>query len=211
MSEGWHLVDDLSRELSLAVEVTDGVVGGRPLGEPQVRVEAADERPFRNRSGSYLFFDLPAGVVTVAVDGGERYRDASTTVDLAADDFDRGEAVDLTLEPTPAYRFPPWLTRVRGTVLDGDAPVAGATVTVEDHDRTVTTTESGEYAYYFDAVGADDIERVDPQPADPTNAVTRYYQPGGDHPTFHVDGPPGAFDQTVEVEVGSLTTTDLTY
>lgn len=211
MSERWQRVDGLTRDLALAVELTDGVTGGRPVGEPSVRVEASDAEPYRNRSGYYLFFDLPEETVTVLVDGGDRYRDATISVDLGAEDFDVGEAASLTLEPTPAYQFPTGLTLARGTVLDGEVPVADATVSVADHDRTVTTTAAGEYVYYFDEVSGDDIERVDPEPDDDTNVVTRYYKPDGAHPTFHVDGSPGTFDQDVKVEVGQATVQNLRY
>lgn len=211
MSEGWQRVDELGRELALAVELTDAVSGGRATGDPAVRVAEVDERPVRNRSGYYLFFDLPEIAVTLEVDGGDRYRDASTTVDLAADSFDRGEAVQLPLEPTPAYPFPAGLTRVRGTVLDGGATVGGATVSVDGHSRTVETTDAGEFVYYFEDVTAEAIDLVDPKPDDDTNLVTRYYKPGGAHPTFHVDGPPGTFDQSVKVEAGTVTAEALRY
>lgn len=211
MNEGWQRIDGLSRELALAVELKDPVRGGRPRGDPAVSAAEADDPPYRNRSGFYLFFDLPETSVTVEVDGGDLYRDRSKTVDLTAASFDRASAVSVSLDPTPGYPFPAGLTRVRGTVLDGEATVAGASVSVENHSRTVETTEAGEFVYYFDDVSQDDIERFDPKPKDDTNVVTRYYKPGGAHPTFHVDGPAGAFDQSVKVEVGQLTTRDLTY
>ena len=216
MSE-WRRVAGFSRDLSLAVGVRDGVVGGDPVGDVRVRVEESDERPIRNRSGYYLFFDLPQEPVTVTVDGGDRYRDASTTVTLdpaAADTHDAGEAVEVSLEPTPAYPFPAGLTRVRGTLLDGETPVGGATVGVTDHPQTVTTTDAGEFVYYFDAVDPADVERVDPDPTD-DDPGKRLYRPSGSDPTFEVsDSPDGSlagFQTSLEVRVGTLTSHDLTY
>lgn len=215
MAEGWRRVEDVSRTLSLAVQLTDGVVGGRPRGDFRVRVDGVDERPHRNPSGYYLFFDLPPEEVTVTVDGRDRFRDAAESVNLDPTDddtHDPGDALEVVLEPTAAYPFPSGLTRVRGTVRDtDDTPVPGATVTVADHDRSLETGESGEFFYYFDGVVDDDIVRRDPLPDDPTNVVNRLYRPGGADPTFVVDGPPGHLEQSVEVAVGTLTTWDLTY
>ncbi|WP_380677735.1 hypothetical protein [Salinigranum sp. GCM10025319] len=216
MSE-WRRVAGFSRDLSLAVAVTDGVVGGAPVGDVRVRIEESDVRPIRNPSSYYLFFDLPQESVTVAVDGGGRYRDASTTVNLdpaATDTHDAGEAVEVSLEPTPAYPFPAGLTRVRGTLLDGETPVEGATVGVTGHSRTVTTTDAGEFVHYFDAIASADVEWVDPDPTD-DEPGRRLYRPGGSDPTFEVsdspDGSLGGFQTSVEVRVGTLTTHDLTY
>lgn len=214
MTNRWLRVGEISSELALAVELTDAVVGGSPIGEQQVRVKESDERPIQNRSGYYLFFDLPPQTVTVEVDGGDRYHDESTTVNLdpdGSDTHDPGQAVGITLTPTASYRFPAGMTRVRGTVLNGDSPVSGATVSVDGYSRTVRTTDGGEYFFYFDDVANDDIERKDPKPDDPSNVVSRYFKPDGSHPTFEVDGPPGQFHQSVKVEVGKLTKANLTY
>lgn len=209
MSERWRKVDELSRDLALAVDLTDEVTGGQPAGEFAVRVEEADERPVRNPSGYYLFFDLPEAELTVAVDGGDRYHDASRKVDLepAGGARDPGDAVELTLAPTPSYRFPAGLTRVRGTVLDGSTVVPGADVSVAGHQRTVTATDAGEFVYYFD-VDRSDVTRDD---VDNDNEKERVYRPGGADPEFVVDGAPGQMRRSVVVEVGRLTTRDLNY
>lgn len=206
MPEGWRQVDSFTRDLSLAVQLTDGVVGGRPVGNPTVRVQGVDEEPFRNRSGYFLFFDLPEEEVTVTVDGGDSYFDASQKVPLdpaASDTHDTGEAVELTLEPTPSYQFPAGLTRVRGTVWDGSSRLSGVTVSVDSSSRSTTTTAAGEFVYYFD-----DIDRANISVESSTG--DRLYRPGGSDPTFVVDGgPPGGFSQSVRVEVGRLTIEDL--
>lgn len=207
MPEEWRPVETITQTLALAVELTDGVVGGRPVGDPEIRVAGVDEAPVRNRSGYYLFFGLPAETVTVTVDGGDHYADATASVDLDPDSptaHDTGEAVEVSLAPTPSYPFPTGLTRVRGTVWDGDVPVADADVSVDGFARTTRTTDTGEFAYYFDDVDRDDVE---------TDAATgeRRYRPGGDDPTFEVDGTPGTTSQSVRVIVGRLTTQDLHY
>jgi len=214
MSEDWRRVEQFTRDLALAVRPVDVVAGGRPAGDLRVRVEGEAERPVRKPDGHYLFFDLPPAEVTVAVDGGDRYRDATKTVTLdpdAEDAQDPGQAVEVSLAPSAAYPFPPGLTRVRGTVRDGDTPVSGADVSVANVSRTFETTDAGEFVYYFDDVDADDVERWDPDPDDPDNPVERLYKPGGSHPQFVVDGPPGRVRRSVRVEVGTLTTTDLEY
>lgn len=213
MPEGWREVSSVSMDLSLAVRLTDGVVGGRPSGMQTVRIEESDEEPIQNASGYYLFFDLPATSLTLTVDGGTQYQDVSTSVDLdpTGGARDPGEPKEVTLEPTTAYEFPPGLTRVRGTVRDDSGPVAGATVLVTDHTRSVETSADGEFVYYFDSVTQADVVRHDPNPKDPANPVERRYKPKGSHPEFVVDGDPGTFSESVVVEVGTLTTHDLVY
>lgn len=213
VTDNWRKVDELSRRLTLAVKLIDEVSGDDPIGEPRVEVAEVDEHPIRNRSGYYLFFDLPGEEVTVEVDGGDLYHDGSTTVDRAPDDgtFDAGDAVELSLSPTPAYPYPRGLTRVRGTVFDGTTPVGGATMSVVGHSRTTMTTDDGEFAYYFDDIDPGDIEREDIGENGDERDVRRFYRPGGSDPEFEVDGDPGRLQRSVPVEVGRLTTLELTY
>jgi hypothetical protein len=54
-----------------------------------------------------------------------------------------------TLRPTPRYPFPPGATLVRGTVLAGGQPLAGATVfRVGDTDGAVSDV-NGEFVLFF--------------------------------------------------------------
>lgn len=214
MSESWRKVGDLSRSLSLAVRVTDGVTGSRPVHEPEVRVREVAERPARNLSGYHLFFDLPDEEVTVTAKGGDRYHDASTTVDLDPEGdsvHDPGDAVELALVPTPSYEFPAGLTRVRGTVFDGSTAVPGAEVTVAGHSQTTTTTGAGEFVYYFDDVDSSEIVRAD---IDGDNGEERVYRPSGSDPVIEVSRPQGqpqAIQRSVTVEVGKRTTRNLNF
>lgn len=224
MSEGWRKVDELSRDLALAVRVTDAVTGGQPVGNPEVRIQGVDERPARNLSGYYLFFDLPEEEVTVTVDAGDEYHDASTKADLdpTSDDFqDPGEATGIALEPTPAYQFPAGLTRVRGTLLktagNQSMPVPGAEITVlappgqnQSDMRTVRTTDAGEFVYYFDDIDSSEVVRP---VVDGVKKDKRVYRPGGSDPVFEVTagGSLGQIQRSVTVEVGRLTTQNLNF
>lgn len=213
MSEGWRKVDELIRDLALSVHLIDEVTGERPVGKQRVSVAETDERPIRNRSGYYLFFNLPEADVTVEVDSGDLYHDTSTTVDWDPVDreFNSGNPIELTLSPTVAYTFPEGLTHVRGTVLDGTTPVGGATVTVSEHARTVESTEAGEFFYYFEDIEVDDIEHEDVSDSDEEADFRRFYRPDGSNPEFEVDGGPGQIQHSFPVEVGRLTTHDLEY
>lgn len=212
MADDWEYATSVSFDLALAVHLTDSVTDGPPVGDPVVRVDEADDPPTRTRGGYYVFTQLPDEEVTVTVDAGDQYQDASQSVDLdpAGGARDPGNPVEFSLDPTPAYQFPSGLTRVRGTVFDGTDPVSGATVTVADHSLTVETTDAGEFVYYFD-VAAEDVVRYDPDPKDPANPVERRYRPDGSHPEFVVDGDPGTVTENVVVEVGTCTTHDLHY
>jgi len=205
MREGWRRVGGFSHDLALAVELTDGVVGGPPVGDPTVRVDGVDEEPYRKGSGSHLFFDLPPTDVTVEIDGGERYRDTSRTVNVNPGNsaYDPGTAEEFVLEPTTRYSFPAGLTRVRGRVLQNNQPVAGADVSVQGFGRSVPTTETGEFVYYFDGIDHTDVVRDQ-------NTGERYVKPGNAHPVFAVSWSGGGFTQTVTVRPGRLTTEDLT-
>lgn len=214
MSESGRKVGEFTKELSLAVGLIDSVTDGQPAGDFEVEIDGVDEQPVRNRSGYYLFFDLPAEELTVTVDGGNRYQDASTSEDLST--HDTGEAVELTLEPTTAYQFPAGVTHVRGTVFEKEpngelVPIPGADVSVVGPSRTFRTTESGEFVYYFD-VKKDEVVHADIDNDSATPKV-RVYRPGGSDPEFVVDPNPSdsqpGFERSFPIEVGRLTTQDL--
>jgi len=205
MSDRWQQVGAFGHDLALAVRLTDGVAGGRPIGTPSVRVDGVDEVPPRNRSGYHLFFDLPPTSVTVRVDGGAYYRDASRTVDVDPSNptYDPGTAEEFVLEPTPAYSFPSGLTRVRGQVRQSGQPVSDAEVSVQGLPGTVRTTDTGEFVYVFADIDHTDVDR------DPNTGV-RYVMPGNAHPVFAVTWPNGGFTQSVTVRPGRLTSANLT-
>lgn len=203
MPEGWRRVDGFAHDLSLAVQLTDGVVGGRPVGTPTVRIDGVDEVPVTNRSGYRLFFELPPTDVTVRVDGGPRYQNASRTVSVDPSDssYDPGTAAEFVLEPTIRYAFPAGLTRVRGRVLENGQPVADAVVSVQGFTRSIRTTADGEFVYYFDEIDHTDVVR---------SGGHLSVKPGNAHPVFTVTWSTGGFTQPVPVRAGRLTTTELT-
>lgn len=204
MREGWRHVGTVEHDLSLAVRLTDGVVGGRPVGDPTVRVDGVDEVPYENRSGYHLFFDLPATTVTVRVDGGHRYQDVSRSVPVdPSGSFDPGTAEEFVLEPTTRYSFPAGLTRVRGRVFDGGSPVPDATVSVTGFSRSIQTTDIGEYVYYFNEVSHTHVEFDQ-------SSGNRYLKPGGSHPEFTVSWSSGSFNVPVKVRPGRRTKAKLT-
>lgn len=209
------MVDEFTRHLTLAVRVTDEVTGGQPVGDPEVQVRGVDEQPTRNPSGFSLFFDLPEEELTVTVDGGDLYHDASEPVDLDPSSpggaRDPGNAVEVSLSPTPVYPFSEGLTRVRGTLLDGSSPVPGADISVVGNSRTTRTTDAGEFVYYFDDIDSNEIVRAD---VDGDNRDERVYRPSGADPVFEVtrsQGQPQTIQRSVTVEVGKRTTRDLNF
>lgn len=201
--------------VSLVVDLVDGFTGRGPLGDPRVALEGSDATPIRNPSGYRVFTGLPAGPVTVVVDGGERYLDERRTGVGAIDLSDPGTDVDpsdpstlplvrIELAPSPAYRFPAGSTRVRGSVSDPDGdPVAGADLSVRDHGASTRTDANGEFVLFFA-----DVTGADVRTAGDRTLIT---VDGGD-PTIDVDHPGlGTTSATVAVEEGTLTVHDIGY
>lgn len=155
--------------LSLVVNPVDGFTGDGPVRGSVVRLESADADPVTTRSGYRVFLDLPAGSVTVVVDGGDRYLDERRENVDVIDLSDPNTEVDPTdvatlpvetieLHPAPAYQFPSGATVLRGVVRDAsENPVSGATVAIRDIDRAVETDETGEFVLFVDVQSNDDV------------------------------------------------------
>lgn len=183
--------------LSLAVDLRDGVAGGRPTGSPSVSLADRPEAFTRTPSGYDVLTDLPAdvGEVTVVVDGGDAHLSERRTVDL---DDDRSTPETIELLPSPAYPFGGGATVVRGIVYDErEAPVAGATVTIRDRDEVTRTTPAGEYALWIRSIGSDDVSDADA------------LQVGGDTPTLEATHPETGATTTAETVIGVGETTRL--
>lgn len=145
-------------KLTLAVRLVDAFTGSRPGAGVEVSAAGVDTTPVENPSGYHLFLDLPDDPITVVVDGGNRYLPHTETIDPTSHD---PPAVDIDLLPSPAYRFPPGATLLRGVVLGADdAPVADATASIEHTNKETVTDEHGEFVLFFSKVTADDVERV---------------------------------------------------
>ena len=178
--------DSLVRRLSLAVLLTDEVTGRAPAGSFQVLLkerrpeQRRGQEPIRNQSGFFCFLDIPDGNYTIVVEPGAESRLYSlrpagggpgSTDRVARSPCPCGPlepVVELTLSPTPSYRFSSNATLVRGTVLNnGIPPAPGAVVrclyqraapTVADPDATSTaivesrTDIRGHYVLFFSAL-----------------------------------------------------------
>jgi len=56
----------ITTRLSLAVALIDEYTGKQPIGYVRVFVQDQNLKAFKNRSGYYLFFDLPAPTLLVS-------------------------------------------------------------------------------------------------------------------------------------------------
>ncbi len=155
--------DRLLTRVSLAVFVRDAFTHGLARETLHVAIDGVAATPVRNRTGHYLFLDvtLPGPAITVLVEGGPLYRNASETVTLTADPEPTPPelnpartAAEVTVTPTTQYPFPPGTTLVRGVVRDqrqgGDDPVPGATVAIEGLDRQAVTNDDGAFVLFFE-------------------------------------------------------------
>jgi hypothetical protein len=190
--------------VSLVLLLTDRVAREpRLLGN--VLATIAGQAPPRRRlaEGLFAFFGLPAGTHQVRVRSADEtpyYRPTTITVSLpparatwpAFPDLslaDRAKPLDspdqpigyrlqrtrAALLPTPRYPFPPEATLVRGTVLRGLTPVAGAAVTASANAAAATETDAaGEFVLFVDRPPASGgpINVTATPPASPPRTVT---------------------------------------
>lgn len=153
-------VGEVTTHLTLAVALVDAFTGRQPRSDVRVAAPDADATPVVNPSGYHLFLDLPAEPFTVVVDGGQRYLDVEETVDPVEHD---PPVVTFELRPSPAYRFPPGATVLRGVVRDDDGdgdPIPDATVSVRHTDRETVSDSNGEFVLFFTGLTANDVQRA---------------------------------------------------
>ena len=202
-------VGTMRTTLSFAVEVVDPVTGTRAGDEVTVSLTDAPADPVTNPSGFRLFFEVETDPVTVAVDGGDRFFDAETTVDhggLHTGDEPPDPPVEqVMLTPTPAYEFAPGTTLLRGVVADGplpdgegvgDATVSLAEVPTEDESVEAPTTDGGEYVLPIpvsaERVVTDDGERwLDAAGGSESPGNSNGPPDNGNGPPGNGNGPPG--------------------
>lgn len=185
----------VSTFLSLAVTLLDAVSGEiltDRASDVRISFLDLDVDPTPHRSGYYLFTDLTVEAVTIAVDGGERYRDEERTVaPLSAT-----AVVDVRL-------FAHGSTFVHGVVRDpGGEPLSGVRLSVSELDGSADSDRNGEFALAFRDV-EDSVEDVD---------GTRLVRVNGSDPTIdvrHDDRTDGSV--AVEVEADSVRYYELTY
>jgi hypothetical protein len=118
-------VERIVERLSLAVSLTDEFTGTAAAGRVAVAIGELDVQARRNRSGYYLFTNIPDGTYTVAA-ASDCYFPALQAVEIP-DPASSPAIVDMTLKPGPAYHFPHGATLLRGGVrLASDGAPDGA-------------------------------------------------------------------------------------
>lgn len=182
-------IEDHTTTLSLAVKLVDAYTDERPVSEyrtplastdgrrqqsdgslhgremvvryPLVSIAGINAEPVENPSGYHLFLDLTLpDTPVVTVDGGTRYMDATHEVELSALS-PLNPVAEIELTPSRAYQFPAGATLLRGCVQDADeTAVAGATLSIQDIDRTTETDRDGEFVLYFTHITTEDIRVV---------------------------------------------------
>lgn len=120
--------------VTLAIAAVDSVTGMPIRGGVGARIAGLMDRPIVNASGMLVFVNLPdRPLYDVEVDGrraGFPFVERFAFTPPAADDQNpAARRRDVLLTPGPDYPFAPGTTLVRGIVVRGGAPVAGAAIT----------------------------------------------------------------------------------
>jgi hypothetical protein len=157
----------LETTLAFALRLNDGFTGCAPVGRIDLKLDNVRVNVPRNRSGYWLFLDLPLS----RSDGSA----ASYRLEVAAEfyfplvqpsirprELDRlFPVVTADLMPLPAYPFAPGNTLLRGMVQDlVGQPIAGATVEIRQSTVRGQTTAKGEFVLFFRRMTPDDVELV---------------------------------------------------
>lgn len=153
--------------LTFALRLTDAFTGQEPRGSVILVLDGARASVPRNRSGYWLFLNLPlnnpgGGVASYRLEVRSDFYVTQVQEDVRPGEMDRGNpVVSLNLEPLPSYPFPAGSTLIRGVVQDDAGnPVQGATVEIRHSPVETTTAASGEFALYFRQITPDDVEVV---------------------------------------------------
>lgn len=163
---GYEVFPDqrLETTLSIALSLVDDFTGREPLGRVVLTLNGRITDAVRNRSGYYLFLNLPSANPDGSVAGYDlgvnaEFYSPSLRDDVRPVDLPRlAPVVNMTMFPNPSYPFPSGATLLRGTVQDlSGNPIPGATVEIRNSTVQGTTTAKGEFALYFKRVTADDV------------------------------------------------------
>lgn len=203
--EHWIEIERQSSDVSLVVALEDDLTKGQASGHPTVRVE--DEAPATTTpSGYHVWFGLPERVVTLEVEGNGIYEDMSELLDLSERSVD--DPFVCSLVPTPAYRFPAWVTLVRGRLVDADGDgIAGCSIEIdvpepsgtndeyaEWRDRSVRSARDGYFVYYL------------PNASELVPSTSQEIEFGSDTPTVLATHPDGRTEsQQISIPHGSKT------
>jgi hypothetical protein len=176
-SPGFRSLDEI-KVRGFALQLFDGFTKeGQLHGQVAVTITGRPNPVPKTDWATFVFLDIPPGVYAIAVapaSDAPYYLPVTVPVTLPLPDplwqaypdlslADRTTRLDdpgqpaayraqrslATLRPTPHYPFPPGATLVRGTVVSGTRPLAGATVIrVGDPDGTLTDA-NGEFVLFF--------------------------------------------------------------
>jgi hypothetical protein len=167
--------DVVTRPASYGLDLVDALTGGPLLGSSLVVETTSGVKPYLVNASRWVFEGLPPGVPARFVITARHYVAQTVTTGGALPNPGSGGAGHLaviTMMPRTGYPFSPTLTRVIGQVrlapaLDATSPpvpLALVTLTsahddqpppplpstsVEDPPVTVTTTEDGQYTFWF--------------------------------------------------------------
>jgi hypothetical protein len=153
---------------SYALELVDALTGGPLFGHNAVTETNSGAVPYRVNASRWVFEGLPSGGVANFVITAHHYVSQTLTTGGALpnpQDGQPGFLAVITMMPRTGYPFSPSLTRVVGLVRLAPAvdptspvvpraavaltPVHQAAGTVSDAAVTVTTTDDGQYTFWF--------------------------------------------------------------
>ena len=157
--------DVLTSKLSTAVSLTDKFSGKQPIGKVVLTLKDEPNKPLKNPSGFYLFFNLANQLHIIQVRS-DYYFDVDfpvTLTDVAPDSQLNDKLTqilqNISLDPNASYPFPNGTTLIRGSVLTQQGqPIPNAKVAVVEKNMNAHTTENGEYVFYFANLAIGDID-----------------------------------------------------
>lgn len=150
--------------LAFALRLTDAFTGLEPRGRVNIRLNGARIDVPRNRSGYYLFLNLPlsnpnGSAASYRLEVQSDFYVTQVQENIRPREMDRrNPVVSLGLTPLPSYPFPVGSTLIRGMVQDqAGHPIAGAVVEIRNSTIQNATTASGEFVLYFRQILPDDV------------------------------------------------------
>jgi hypothetical protein len=170
----------LVTRVALAIELVDDLTNREAHGSLVVR-GSGNRLGVLNRSGYFLFFDVPAGTLHVSTQA-EQYLPDEVDVALPRP-APLNPVVQRVLLPNQRYPFPPGTTTVRGLVTNpAGNPVQGATIA--GVGRATRTDAGGHFVAYFRALDEDDVTVVAGRRLVKAGDGTTTFQLTVTHPSF---------------------------
>lgn len=213
MSGEWVSLDTSTTSLSSAIRILDAYTQRPPSSPPEVALIDRNETVKRTPGNYYVILDLPEVVdaIHLTIDGRPDYLPVEWKIEDFASDTDDYEPEEIELLPTPAYRFPPGATLVRGTISDSDGPVEGVDVAIDVEDTSAAFTGAGrsdargEYVLFF--------REITPEDVTDGSSDSRSVQVDGDDPVIIAQHPDTGekITETLAIPYGSTTRQDLEF